>query len=141
MLLTTNSMLDVRVRGARPQEATMAEREYTFALLVAGLDVDDDADCDAFFSAGLDDSVLEDRDGMALATFFRTADSARSALTSAITAIERDVPGATVLRIDDLECISCHHKECPTDHECMKKITPEMVLSAARELLAKQEGA
>lgn len=79
----------------------MAEREYTFALLVAGLDVDDDADCDAFFSAGLDDSTLEDRDGMALATFFRTADSARSALTSAITAIERDVPGATVLRIDE----------------------------------------
>jgi hypothetical protein len=101
MLLTTNSMLDVHVRGARPQEARMAEREYTFALLVAGLDVDDDADCDAFFSAGLDDSMLEDRDGMALATFFRTADSARSALTSAITTIERDVPGATVLRIDE----------------------------------------
>lgn len=44
----------------------------------------------------------------------------------------------TVLRIGDLECISCHHKECPTDHACMKKITPEMVLSAAKELLAKQ---
>jgi hypothetical protein len=101
MLLTTNSMPDVRIRGAQPQEARMAEREYTFALLVAGLDVDDDADCDAFFSAGLDDSVLEDRDGMALATFFRTADSATSALTSAITTIEHEVPGATVLRIDE----------------------------------------
>jgi heptosyltransferase-2 len=40
-----------------------------------------------------------------------------------------------VRRIDDLECISCHYKECPTDHECMKKITPEMVLGAAKELL------
>lgn len=42
-----------------------------------------------------------------------------------------------VLRIDDLECISCHHKECPTNHECMKSITPEMVLEAARALLQK----
>jgi hypothetical protein len=72
-----------------------------FALLVAGLDVEDDAHCDASYSAGLHDSVLEDRDGMALATFFRTAGSPTSALTSAITAIEREVPGASVLRIDD----------------------------------------
>jgi heptosyltransferase-2 len=42
-----------------------------------------------------------------------------------------------VLRIDDLECISCHHKECPTNHECMKRIAPEMVLEAARALLQK----
>jgi len=79
----------------------MAEHEYTFALLVAGLDVEDDAHCDAYFSAGLDDSVLEDRDGLALATFSRTARSPASALTSAITAIERGVPGASVLRVDE----------------------------------------
>jgi heptosyltransferase-2 len=42
-----------------------------------------------------------------------------------------------VLRSEDLECISCHHKECPTNHECMKYITPEMVLAGARELLQK----
>jgi hypothetical protein len=79
----------------------MSEQEYTFALLVAGLDVEDDAQCDAYFSAGLDDSVFEDRDGMALATFFRTADSPESALISAISDIERGVPGASVLRIDE----------------------------------------
>jgi hypothetical protein len=79
----------------------MAEQEYTFALLVAGLDVEDDAHCDAYYSSGLDDSVLEDRDGMALATFSRTAGSPQAALTSAIAAIERAVPGATVLRIDE----------------------------------------
>jgi hypothetical protein len=79
----------------------MSEQEYTFALLVAGLDAEDDAQCDAYFAAGLDDSVLEDRDGMALATFFRTADSPATALTSAITDIERGVPGASVLRIDE----------------------------------------
>jgi hypothetical protein len=79
----------------------MTEQEHTFALLVAGLDVEDDAHCDAYFSAGLDDSMLEDRDGLALATFFRTADSPASALASAIADIERGVPGATVLRIDE----------------------------------------
>jgi heptosyltransferase-2 len=42
-----------------------------------------------------------------------------------------------VIRLDDLECISCHHKECPTDHACMKEITPEMVVSAATDLLEK----
>ncbi len=79
----------------------MAEQEYTFALLIAGLDVEDDAYCDAYHSAGLDDSVLEDRDGLALATFFRTAGSPASAVTSAIADIEHGAPGASVLRIDE----------------------------------------
>jgi len=79
----------------------MPDSEYTFALLIVGIDVADDAQCDAYFSAGLDDSVIEDRDGLALATFFRTARSPRSAVTSAIADIERGVPGATVLRIDE----------------------------------------
>lgn len=79
----------------------MARSEYTFALLIAGLDVADDAQCDAYFAAGLDDSVIEDRDGLALATFFRTAASPESALTSAIHDIERGVAATTVLRIDE----------------------------------------
>ena len=79
----------------------MPEHEYTFALLVAGIDVDDDTQCDAYFAAGLDDSVLEDRDGLALATFFRTASSPESAITSAIADIEHGVAGASVLRIDE----------------------------------------
>jgi heptosyltransferase-2 len=40
-----------------------------------------------------------------------------------------------VLRIDDLDCVPCHMKECPTDHECMTRITPDMVVHAATELL------
>jgi hypothetical protein len=52
-----------------------APTEFTFALLIGGLDVDDDAQCDAYFADGLDDSVLEDRDGLALATFSRTAET------------------------------------------------------------------
>ncbi|NQU08322.1 MAG: lipopolysaccharide heptosyltransferase II [Candidatus Abyssubacteria bacterium] len=42
-----------------------------------------------------------------------------------------------VLRIDDLDCAPCHIKECPTDHECMTRITPDMVFRAATELLQK----
>lgn len=42
-----------------------------------------------------------------------------------------------VLRADDLDCAPCHIKECPTDHECMKGITPDMVVGAAAELLEK----
>jgi hypothetical protein len=101
MLRTTNSMTDAQVGGGRSIGARMAEQEYTFALLVAGLDVEDDAQCDAYFSAGLDDSLLEDRDGLALATFFRTAGSPASALTSAIADIEHGVSGASVLRVDE----------------------------------------
>lgn len=79
----------------------MAEKEFTFALLIGGLDVDDDAQCDAYFADGLDDSVLEDRDGLALATFSRTAVDAGSAVTSAIADVERSVPGARVVRVDE----------------------------------------
>ncbi len=43
----------------------------------------------------------------------------------------------TVLRVDDLDCVPCHIKECPTNHECMTRITPEMVISAATEMLEK----
>lgn len=79
----------------------MGDRGYTFALLVAGLDVEDDAHCDAYFGAGLADSFLEDRDGLALATFSRTAGSAGAALRSAIEDVERALPTARVLRVDD----------------------------------------
>jgi len=46
-----------------------------------------------------------------------------------------------VLRADDLDCIACHKKKCPTDRECMKRITADMVLEAAKELLEKESEA
>lgn len=39
-----------------------------------------------------------------------------------------------VVRID-IPCAPCHKKTCPTDHRCMKDITPEMVLAATGELM------
>ncbi|MEI6125816.1 MAG: lipopolysaccharide heptosyltransferase II [Pseudomonadota bacterium] len=38
----------------------------------------------------------------------------------------------TVLQ-EKVECGPCHLRECPSDHRCMTRITPEMVLEAARE--------
>lgn len=40
----------------------------------------------------------------------------------------------TVLRLE-VECGPCHLKQCPTDHRCMRDITPEMVVNAVKELL------
>jgi heptosyltransferase-2 len=35
----------------------------------------------------------------------------------------------------DVHCSPCHKKICPTDHCCMKQITPQMVFEAGRRLL------
>jgi heptosyltransferase-2 len=43
----------------------------------------------------------------------------------------------TIIRIEDLDCSPCHIKNCPTEHECMTRITPEMVYEASVELLDK----
>ena len=42
--------------------------------------------------------------------------------------------GTIVIR-EELECSPCHKKVCPTDHRCMKDITPKKVLESVKELL------
>ena len=44
----------------------------------------------------------------------------------------------TIVLRQDLPCSPCHKKQCPTDHRCMRDITPEMVLQAGRELLERK---
>jgi heptosyltransferase-2 len=36
---------------------------------------------------------------------------------------------------EPVECSPCWLRECPIDHRCMTRVTPEMVCSAAREVL------
>jgi heptosyltransferase-2 len=43
----------------------------------------------------------------------------------------------TVVIREEVECAPCHLRECPTDHRCMTKITPEKVLDIAMELIGK----
>lgn len=79
----------------------MSTREYHFALLIAGLDVNNDDQVTAFYTHSLHDAVLEDRGGQAMATFYREANSPEAAVNSAIEDVEQAVPGACVLRVDD----------------------------------------
>jgi heptosyltransferase-2 len=41
----------------------------------------------------------------------------------------------TIVLRQELPCAPCHKKQCPTDQQCMRSITPEMVLQAGQELL------
>ena len=43
----------------------------------------------------------------------------------------------TIVLREAVDCAPCHLKECPTDHRCMTRITPDRVLSAAREMIEK----
>jgi heptosyltransferase-2 len=35
-----------------------------------------------------------------------------------------------------VHCSPCHHKTCPIDHRCMKQLTPDQAVAAAKDLLA-----
>ena len=43
----------------------------------------------------------------------------------------------TVIIRQDVPCGPCYLRACPTDHRCMELITPEMVVGAAEDLLAR----
>jgi heptosyltransferase-2 len=47
---------------------------------------------------------------------------------------EGETENGIVIR-EDVDCSPCHEKVCPTDHRCMKLITPEKVVDAASRLL------
>ena len=42
---------------------------------------------------------------------------------------------------EEMECSPCHKKICPTDHRCMKDITPEKVFIGVKKLLKDFDGA
>ena len=41
----------------------------------------------------------------------------------------------TLVIREEMDCTPCHKKICPTDHRCMRNITPERVFEGVRELL------
>jgi heptosyltransferase-2 len=49
-----------------------------------------------------------------------------------------NLEATTVIR-KQLDCSPCQKKVCPTDHRCMKDITPQMVFEAGKKLLKDQE--
>jgi len=47
----------------------------------------------------------------------------------------------TLIRREELDCLSCHHKLCPLpDHPCMQRITVEQLLAALRALPQQKNG-
>ncbi|HMV50506.1 MAG TPA: glycosyltransferase family 9 protein, partial [Blastocatellia bacterium] len=42
---------------------------------------------------------------------------------------------AELIRAPGIDCARCMHRDCPIDHRCMTRITPEDVLARARSLL------
>lgn len=79
----------------------MRTREYNFALVVDGLDVDDDRHIEAFYAHGCSDATVENRGSLALVTFYREGVEPYSVLWSAIHDVEAAVPGARVTEVDE----------------------------------------
>jgi len=73
--------------------------EFHFTLVVDGLNVDNNAHVDAFFSYGIHDATLTRKGDTTLAVFYRTASCAQDALKSAVNDIQTALPGVSVLRV------------------------------------------
>jgi heptosyltransferase-2 len=43
----------------------------------------------------------------------------------------------TVVLRRDIDCAPCHKKICPTDHRCMREISPQTVFQESEKLLGK----
>lgn len=74
--------------------------EFTFSLVVEGIDVDADADVSAFFEAGCDDATLAARGSQSVATFSREASSPHDALWTAIRDISSISARSRVIAVD-----------------------------------------
>lgn len=79
----------------------MGTHEYYFALVVDGLDADNDAQIDAFYAHGCHDATVESRGGLALVTFYREGSDPRDVLWSAIRDVEAAVPEVQVVEVDE----------------------------------------
>jgi hypothetical protein len=78
--------------------------EFSFGLIVAGVDFSDDDVVNRLYDAGVDDASFAFRSGSSLALFDREAESFAAAMLSAVVDIERTLPDARVCGIqsDDL---------------------------------------
>lgn len=82
------------------------EREYDFALIVAGVPDLTDEVMDALFSAGCDDATPSIRYGLLYMEFSRCATSIKDAIISAIHDVARADIGAAVVRVDDCNLVT-----------------------------------
>jgi hypothetical protein len=75
--------------------------EFRFTVVIEGADVMTDAAQDLLFAAGCD-AVFRMHDGVQTADFVRMGLDFAAASGSAVRAVEAAVPGARVVRVDQL---------------------------------------
>lgn len=85
---------------------TNCDREFDFALIVAGVDELSDEVLDALFEAGCDDATPSIRYGRLYLDFSRSAQSLEKAIISAIRDVRRAGVGAKVLRVDECNLVT-----------------------------------
>lgn len=73
---------------------------HSFTLLLEGPNPIAPENLDRLFEAGCDDATFGERDGVYFADFDRTAPSFAEALVSAITQVEKAVPGLRAVRVE-----------------------------------------
>lgn len=83
-----------------------ATKTFAFTLFVQGADMLSDESMDALFEAGCDDATFGARDGAQYAEFDREATSFEKALSSAIRAVTRALPGLTIVRVEPDDLVS-----------------------------------
>ncbi len=82
------------------------EREYDFALIVAGVPELSDEVLDALFAAGCDDATPSMQYGLLYLEFSRSAASLQHAIISAIQDVLQAGLNARVLRVDDCNLVT-----------------------------------
>jgi len=82
------------------------EREYDFALIVAGVQELSDDVLDALFAAGCDDTTPSMQYGLLYLEFSRSAASLQHAIISAIQDVLKAGLNAQVLRVDDCNLVT-----------------------------------
>lgn len=81
-------------------------KTFAFTLLLEGVDLLTIEHLDALFEAGCDDATFGQRNSTYYADFDREAPSFAEAVGSAVTAVERAVPGLRVVRVEPDDLVS-----------------------------------
>jgi hypothetical protein len=81
-------------------------KSHQFTVIVEGADLQAEEAANALFEAGCDDAMIGAVDGIQYLDFDREADSFEVAVITAVTEIERAVPGVRVVRIANAGLVS-----------------------------------
>lgn len=93
-------------KRGRTTSAKNCEREYDFALIVAGVPDLTDEIMDSLYRAGCNDATFSLRYGLMFAEFSRLAPSFEDAVLGAIRDLRKADIGATIIRVNECDLVS-----------------------------------